>query len=136
VLPPTESSLKENILRAHYQTAIWKSCTAQDPPTEDPQEFGWYFSSSGLLLPKMLHDDSVVAPSELLNMIRCNCQAATNRCDHGRCTCKEANIKCTSFCGCMDDEIVCHRFQDSASDVNELDSTSCDISDCEISDNE
>ena len=35
LLPPTGEALMLNILRAHYQTAIWKFCMEENPPNED-----------------------------------------------------------------------------------------------------
>ena len=41
-LTPTEAALRPNILRGHYQTAIWRSCASQDPPQASPEDYGWY----------------------------------------------------------------------------------------------
>ncbi len=35
-LPPTSESFLQNVLRAHYQCAVWKSCLLPDPPAVDP----------------------------------------------------------------------------------------------------
>ena len=35
LLPPIDEALTVNILRAHYQIAIWKSCMDEIPPNED-----------------------------------------------------------------------------------------------------
>jgi hypothetical protein len=40
-LPPTKSSLTQHILRAHFQTAIWKTSTIPFPVVGDPIDFGW-----------------------------------------------------------------------------------------------
>ena len=112
-LPPTEAALRPNILRAHYQTAIWRSCANQDPPMASPANFGWYRTDRGQMLPKMFSEDVNIAPEEILKLIRCQCHSVTNRCG-GRCTCKDANLQCTSFCGCNDDGTFCCRYQDIA----------------------
>jgi hypothetical protein len=40
VLPTTKSSLNQHILRAHFQTAIWKTSTIPFPVVGDPIDFG------------------------------------------------------------------------------------------------
>ena len=54
-LPPTETALLPNILRAHYQTALQMSCENQDPLQlqASPTDFGWYRGEQGQMLPEM-----------------------------------------------------------------------------------
>ena len=113
-LPPTEAALRPNILRAHYQTAIWRACASQDPPHASAVDYGWYRTERGQMLPEMFSHDVRVAPDELLKLIKCECHALNNRCGGSRCSCKEANLQCTSFCGCHDDGIICVRYTDIA----------------------
>ena len=117
-LPPTETTLLPNILRAHYQTALWMSCENQDPPQASPTDFGWYRGEQGQMLPEMYSRgrEPNIAPKELLKLIRFQCHATTDRCD-GRCSCKLANIKCTAFCGCHDDGVFCVRY--SSEDISD-----------------
>ena len=77
---PIQSLAKANTPNT-YQAAIWRLCEAQDPPQESPEDFGWYKDEiSGLMLPKF-HDTSLVlAPEELLKLIRCQCKAIEGRC--------------------------------------------------------
>ena len=113
-LPPTEAAFRPNILRGHYQTAIWRSCASQDPPQASPEDYGWYRTEQGQMLPKKFTSEDVnVAPLEVMKLIRCQCHALSKRCE-GRCSCKEAGLRCTSFCGCNDDGVFCSRFQDIA----------------------
>ena len=64
---------------------------------------------SGLMLPKF-HDTSLVlAPEELLKLIRCQCKAMEGRSTHKKCSCSEANVPCTKFCGCYFDGKNCER---------------------------
>ena len=35
-LPPTSEAFLQNVLRAHYQCAVWKSCLLADPLSIDP----------------------------------------------------------------------------------------------------
>ena len=79
--------------RAHYQAAIWRSCEAQDPPQESPEDFGWYKDDiSGIMLPKFHDTSPVLAPEELLKLIRCQCKAMEGQCMHKKCSCREANV--------------------------------------------
>ena len=113
-LPPTEAAFRPNILRGHYQTAIWRSCASQDPPQASSEDYGWYRTEQGQMLPKKFTSEDVnVAPLEVMKLIRCQCHALSKRCE-GRCSCKEAGLRCTSFCGCNDDGVFCSRFQDIA----------------------
>ena len=96
--------------RAHYQAAIWRLCEAQDPPQESPEDFGWYKDDiNGIMLPKFHDTSPVLAPEELLKLIRCQCKAMEGRCTHKKCSCREANVPCTKFCGCYLDGKNCER---------------------------
>ena len=62
-IPPTDNSFRANGRRAHYQAAIWRSCEAQDPPQESPEDFGWYKDDiNGIMLPKFHDTSPVLAP--------------------------------------------------------------------------
>jgi hypothetical protein len=41
ILPPTTEAFQENVLRAHFQTAIWKSALDSSAPLLDATQFGW-----------------------------------------------------------------------------------------------
>ena len=110
-IPPTDNSLRANIRRAHYQAAIWRSCRSQHPPNQSPVEFGWYISDDGHMLPRMFDGEPNIAPEYVLKMIKCQCKAEVGRCTKGRCSCKEANMLCTQFCGCSRDGVRCGRYQ-------------------------
>ena len=126
-LPPTENSLIPNLLRTHYHTAIWRSCGSPDPPSASPEDFGWYQDKAGRMLPKMFDTEPNVAPNQLLNLIKCQCHSLNNRCGKATCSCKKANLMCTSFCGCNEDGLKCTRFQN----VKDIEDSDSDDSDCE-----
>ena len=110
-LPPTDSSFRANVRRAHYQAALWRSCSSPDPPDHSPEDFGWHVKL-GLMLPKLFDGTPAIAPESLLALIKCQCQAETRRCNRGSCSCKKANMPCTKFCRCGDDGTRCERFQE------------------------
>ena len=49
-VPPTSEAFKENVLRAHFQVAVWKSAPEQDPPSLDPQNMDGYVMKPQRLL--------------------------------------------------------------------------------------
>ena len=73
--------------------------------------FGWHIES-GVMLPKLFDGTPAIAQASLLSLIRnrCQCQAATNRGNRGRCSCKDANMRCTEFGRCSEDGTQCERF--------------------------
>ena len=102
-LPPTKEAFEENVKRAHIQTAIWKSALQSDPPPFDPVEFGWERDERAKCLkPVTLQPDVSVAPSEVLEMIRCGCSTETP-CSTAMCGCYTGHLSCTIFCGCHGD---------------------------------
>ena len=64
---------------------------------------------NGIMLPKFDDTSPVLAPEELLKLIRCQCKAMEGRCTHKKCSCREANVPCTKFCGCSFDGKNCER---------------------------
>ena len=104
-LPPTIDVLKENIKRAHYQTAIWKHSDKLDPPPLDPSNFGWYKDEdTRCLLPVMLPPGVKVAPQEVLKLIRCGCSSHSPCSPSSRCSCSKAQMSCSEFCACFSNE--------------------------------
>ena len=100
-LPPTSPALIQNVKRAHYTCALWKSACQVYPVDADLTRFGWREVNGGLI-PDI--GDITVAPSDILKLLSCNCKSATP-CRSGRCSCKKANLPCTVFCLCKDN---CH----------------------------
>ena len=40
LVPPTTEAFEQNVLRAHYQCAVWKSALQHDPPDLDGTDYG------------------------------------------------------------------------------------------------
>jgi len=73
-VPPTSEAFKENVLRAHFQVAVWKSVPEPDPPSLDPTEYGWVRDEvTKTLTPRTLPSDVTLAPPEVLELLRCGC---------------------------------------------------------------
>ena len=92
-LPPTESAAINHSLRVHHQTIIWESLART---SINPLEWGWK-EENGKLTP--IQTDDNVAPSDLLNFIRCNCKSLNNMCSSHQCTCRRYGLKCVAACG-------------------------------------
>ena len=73
-LPPSNSALEQNILRAHLQCAYWRSSLDSDPPLLDISKRGWIKDEkTKSLVPVMIEDGIKVAPDEMLKRISCKC---------------------------------------------------------------
>ena len=102
-LPPTDETLKENIKRAHYNAALWYNCITGIPPQMNPCDYGWGGNEDGTTLsPIMLPKGVPIAPEEVLKITHSKC--ALSKCKNNRCSCFKIEVKCTSFCGCIDCE--------------------------------
>ena len=100
-LPPTNEAFVENVARAHLQVAIWKQALQRNPPNMDPLTHGWTRrDGSTSLTPTTVADGVILAPYDILKMIKCSC-GSTTPCKSKRCGCHNANMACTSFCACQ-----------------------------------
>jgi len=50
-LPPTNEAFGENVARAHLQVAIWKQALKSDPPSLQPNSYGWGQNSLNSVMP-------------------------------------------------------------------------------------
>ena len=73
-LPPSNSVLEQNILRAHLQRAYWRSSLDSDPPFLDISKHGWIKDEkTKSLVQVMIADGIKVAPDEMLKRISNKC---------------------------------------------------------------
>lgn len=71
-LPPTREAFAESVHSAHVQTATWKAAHDPKPPSFDPTEYGWTRDeATRILMPDKLPTDVALAPTEILEMIKC-----------------------------------------------------------------
>ena len=120
-LPPTDPVLELNIKRARYQRMIWGSSLQPDPPLSDPREMGWdEDTETKTLRPIMMPRGCKTAPDEVLKSTRCNCESS--HCKTLACSCSMANMPCSEFCGCQENE-------NESDDENSDDENSGEISD-------
>ena len=95
-LPPTQDALKKHIMRANYQTAIWRNAFSHDPLSVSPEGKGWKFQDGEVKIDWMSQQP---APTAILKLVACNC---TTGCQIQRCSCHKNGLPCTDVCGCED----------------------------------
>ena len=113
-LPPTQATLRQAILRAHYQALVWNNDIVTNPTLPSPENYGWE-----------LHGDKWVpvmmtlppAPQAIIHLVKCKC--AKERCSTNRCQCKKNGLNCTDLCGCSDNKEQCENVLEDDSD-NEI----------------
>lgn len=107
-LPPCFDSLKQHMLRAHYQAALWRRSLDQKPEIPNPTEgFGWTWSEDGSIAIKWMTGSP--APQAVLNLLSCQCSKS---CTTPACTCVSNNLKCTAACKLKDCDNSAVVFQD------------------------
>ena len=115
-LPPTTEAFVENVKRAHYQCAIWKSL--DNPPNLDPTNLGWIKDiETKSLLPTTLPPTRKAAPDYVLKLVSCSCASETP-CRTKICGCVAANLPCTIFCRCQGN-VNCKNEQTNAEESDE-----------------
>jgi hypothetical protein len=79
-LPPSRETFKENVKRANIPTAICKSALEYEPSALDPAEYGWERDKCVRCMVLLTLPPNVsVAPSEVLEMIKCGCTTRRTR---------------------------------------------------------
>ena len=70
-LPPCLSALNQHILRANYQTKVWRNSLVARPITPSPDSHGWKINEGSLTIIWM---DCKPAPDEVLELVTCDCK--------------------------------------------------------------
>ena len=104
-LPPSNSALVRNILRAHLQCAYWRSSLDSDPPLLDISKHGWIKDEkTKSLIQVMIEDVIKVAPDKMLKRISCKCPVKHCSIDrittNTQCSCARVQMSCSQFCLC------------------------------------
>ena len=95
-LPPTQEAFVQNVKRAHYTVALWKSANQIYSVEVDLKCFG-LTEINNILVPDM--GEILVAPPDILKMLSCSCKS-NHPCRTCRCNCHNAKLPCTVFCKC------------------------------------
>lgn len=99
-LPPTSEAIALHVRRAHYQACTWRAALESDPPSIDPNEYGWKADqSTKTLIPVALPAQVLPAPAAVLSLLCCSCSTA-EPCANRRCSCHRSGIACSIFCKC------------------------------------
>ena len=93
-LPPTQDCLGMHLLRANYQSLIWKTALQLTPGNNDPVGHGWEKDGEAIK-PRLMTNPC--APESLLVVVTCSC--AKSECK-GRCSCKNQGLSCIDACKC------------------------------------
>ena len=88
---------------------LWKAADQHSPPEDSVNitNFGWEFKD-GIPIPVIDHSD--LAPSELTDVIKCQCKAQGKMCSSEGCGCHKERISCTSYCYCSVKNECCNPF--------------------------
>ena len=130
LLPPCRDCLYKHIIRANYQTAIWKRSLEKQPNIPNPSGHGWKY--------KIVNNEKILnidwmsgepAPKAVLDLLACDCSRI---CKAPDCICITNNLKCTPMCKLDCDN---QKISNDDEDENEQDDVG-DIDFCDFSDDE
>ena len=94
-----------HMLRAHFQTILWKAAEKQVAPAILITDFGWEMLNS---VPSLVIASGPPAPPELMKPISCQSKAADKACAQGNCSCFAASLSCMTYCRCAGSQDECH----------------------------
>jgi hypothetical protein len=96
-LPPTEDAFQQHVLRALYQTAVWRHSHLARPHLWNPVGRGWKLREDGSIEPVMFQKEP--APKEVRDITHMYCK--DGKCnDTTKCQCLAVGLTCTEFCSC------------------------------------
>ena len=94
-LPPTQDALSLHLMRAHYQTKVWKQSIVTHPQFPSPTSCGWHMKD-GMLVPQLLTKE----PVQCLELTICGCRESGSQCSTRQCRCRRSGIFCNGAYGC------------------------------------
>jgi len=98
MLPPTEDSFKQHVLRAKYQTRLWCQSHIASQEVVEPVGHGWSACDGGIA-PTMFVQ--APAPIEVRDLTHLYC--TDKDCQNARkCPCRLAGLECIDACSCSD----------------------------------
>ena len=93
-LPPTDDAFQQHLLRANYQSAVWRQALEATPELPSPDGHGWSVDDDGSV--QIVWMTLPPAPQNVLKLFTCSCQSG---CTTRRCTCFRNQQKCTEAYG-------------------------------------
>lgn len=100
-LPPTLATLRQAILRAHYQSMIWQRDIEPNPVIPSPENYGWKREGDRYA---PISSELPAAPEAVVQLVRCTC--TKSGCSTS-CSCRKNNMNCTEMCECEGDLDIC-----------------------------
>ena len=97
-LPPNRDCLKQHVLRANFQCAIYRRSLQNIISSPSPTGHGWQLEAENELLIKWMEE--APAPELVLKTVHCSCRKTA--CSSKMCSCRNAELQCTDLCGCID----------------------------------
>ena len=94
-MPCTKDALYKHIRRVTFQATIWRRSLDPMMNCPDIAEHGWIVDEEGKVSIDWM--DLPPAPNGILENVQCACKTG---CISNRCSCRRANLKCTSLCRC------------------------------------
>lgn len=99
-LPPCADALNKHVLRANYQTAVWRRSLQANPEVPSPKDHGWKVQMADdkeeLSIDRI---DGAPAPETVFELLACNCSRS---CRLPQCTCIANSLKCSTLCKLKD----------------------------------
>ena len=83
-LPPTSDALRQHILRAHFQTAVWKNAHIADPDLPAHTDCGWSLEDGDF---KSILTTIEAVPKACIDLVSCGCKTG---CSTRWCGCRRA----------------------------------------------
>ena len=123
MLPPCQNALKQHMLHANYQSAVWRRALESNPIYPSIEDHGWKMTTERIKIQWMTCRP---APDQVLDLLSCDCKRG---CQPEKCSCLTNILKCTDLCGCEDWENV-------AIDIYDKNDKSDEESDNDESENE
>ena len=127
MLPATQDSFDQHLLRCNYQCCKWKLSLDFSAHIRSPVGHGWEIDSSGNL--KVVLSTQPAAPISAVEFTRCGCRTG---CVSKKYSCSSNNLQCTNACKCEGEDMcqnplkeVCYLSSDSEETIYD------DDSDCE-----
>ena len=118
-LPPTHAACVQHIMRANYQSTIWRQADNHIQLLDNPENQGWKLDSFGSY--RAVGFTNLVAPKDILELVKCGC---TTGCHGNRCRCSKNKFPCTDMCECQsceNREKECFVVGDGDDDIDEED---------------
>lgn len=99
LLPPTEDSFHQHVLRCVYQAKVWCNSHIAKPQLPDPEGHGWYKTQDGSL--ELTLSMKEAAPASLRDITHLYC--SDEECSvPANCQCLLAGLTCIEACSCSD----------------------------------